>query len=110
MTLDQYTQSDQTDHEKAKVAIYNRLRRTHDKADAVSSKELAELTPVSSSTVRDLVKEVRSEYSIPVVSCSQGYYRVTDVDDLARQIDRIDDEIATREQTKRELTAAWNQE
>jgi len=108
MTLEQYTQSDRTDHEQAKVAIYNRLRRTHDPTDAVSSTDLAELTPVSASTVRDLVKEVRREYKIPVVACSKGYYRVTDVDDLARQLERINDEIATREQTKRELTAAWN--
>jgi len=108
MSLEQHTVSDRSDHELAKVAIYNRLRHTESKADAVSSKDLAELTPVSSSTVRDLVAEVRREYDIPIVSCSKGYYRVTDVDDLERHLERINDEIATRENTKRELTRAWN--
>lgn len=109
MTLDQYTQTDRTDHEQAKVTIYNILKETTERSDAVSSKELAEKTPVSRSTVRDLVSEVRRDYLIPVVSCPKGYYRVMDINDLERQLERINDEIETREQTKRELTRAWNQ-
>jgi predicted transcriptional regulator len=110
MSLDEYTDTDRTDHEIAKSTIARILAMTTDRDDAVSSKDLAAKTPVSASTVRDLVKEVRREYRMPVVACSNGYYRVTDVDDFSDQMERINDEIATREQTKRELTKAFNTE
>ena len=75
---------------------------------AISSAALADATTVKATTVRDIVKELRGERGLPIVSCSRGYYCLTDEAQLADEIERIDDEIQTRRETKQELVAAFN--
>ena len=106
--LSQYTESNQSDHEVAKRAIAETLRNEHrGKDNAISSKELAEKTSVSASTVRDLIAEVRRDYGLPIGSAN-GYFVVADVDELETQIDRQKRQAETSLQTARELAKAWN--
>jgi len=86
-----------------------RVLQYHDSRDrAISANELAQMVPIKATTVRDCIHELRSEASLPIVACSQGYYLISDPDELERELDRIEDEIQTREETKRELCAAFN--
>jgi len=106
--LEQYTQSDATDHEKAKLQLaYELNNTTYDSRK--SGRELAESLPVSESTVRDLIAEVRRDYGIPVYSFGSGYFKISTVDEFERAINKINEEITTRENTKQELAQAWNQ-
>jgi hypothetical protein len=92
------------------------LRRRDCREWAISSTALAEATGwrdpgdsgIAPTTVRDAIKELRRDRHLPIVACSQGYYLVTDPGEFQREIDRINDEIQTREETKRELCAAFN--
>jgi len=85
---------------------------------AISSRGLAAATgyyddaagSISPSTVRDAIAEIRREDDLPIVSCSRGYYKITDTDALADELDRIQDEIETRKETKQELAAAFNRD
>lgn len=108
--VDQHTTTDAPDHERAKRTIAETLTNFGVGRDnAISGADLAAKTPVSASTTRDLIAEVRTDYALPVASCSDGYFVVSDVDELAEVCDRIDRTIETKRQRKRELVGAWNQ-
>ena len=109
MSLEDHTPTDRTDHDAAKRAIATALQNdARGRDSAISGASLAERTPVSASTTRDLIAEVRREYGLPVASCSDGYFVVETADELAEVVDRIDRTIATKRERKRELTAAYN--
>lgn len=93
----------------AKKQIAAKLNDHTTRDNAISSQALADYTGLKPTTVRDAIKEIRREYGVPVVSCTAGYYVVDSREEFERQLDRIDAEIQTRRETKRELTAAWNQ-
>jgi biotin operon repressor len=76
--------------------------------EAISSHGLADATGLKPTTVRDCIKELRRDRELPVVSCSHGYYLIDSVDELEREVDRIQSEINTRKETKQELVAAFN--
>jgi biotin operon repressor len=104
MSLDEHTDTDRPDHEIAKA----QLRRTLlsdcvGKQNATSGSDLAAETPVSESTIRDLIAELRQDEELPVYSLGQGYFVIATSDEFRECISRIDDEIATRQQTKRAL-------
>jgi len=100
----------------AKDTIAWLLRHRDAREWAISSTALAEATGwrdpgdrgIAPTTVRDAIKELRRDRHLPIVSCSQGYYLVSDAGEFEREISRIDDEIQTREETKVELCAAFN--
>lgn len=106
--LADWTDSDELTHEQAKARIRNLLKgRPYE--DRVSARELAEQCPgVSTSTVRDLVAEVRDEYNIPVYSRGSGYWELQDGEELDDAIERIREQIRTKEETMSELAAAFN--
>jgi len=104
-----HADSDERDVRAAKRQMAAILRVRDCREWAISSQGLADAVGyITASTVRDCIKEIRREDDLPVVSCSQGYYCLTDPDQLADELARIDDEIATRRETKRELTKAFN--
>jgi DNA-binding GntR family transcriptional regulator len=107
MTLDDYTDADRTDHEAAKLRLAHDLAgRGYD--DRISSTDLAAGLPVSPSTVRDLIAELRRERGLAVYSFGSGYFEVQDADDLERAVGQIEEMIATKQQTKRELLTAFD--
>lgn len=107
--LEDYTETDRTDHERAKLTLA-RMLSGRDYEHRMSCTELAEHVPVAASTVRDLVKEIRRERGIAVYSRGSGYWHIQDADELADAVERINDVIATKERTKQELTRAFNVE
>ena len=107
MSLENFTESDRTDHEMAKLQLAQMLNgRAYE--DRVSASDLAEHVPVAASTVRDLVKEIRRERGIAVYSKGSGYWHIQEPDELSDAIEAINDEINTRQETKRQLTKAFN--
>jgi len=106
-SLEHYTTSDRSDHEIAKRAIARQLYNA-DYESRLSGRELAEGVPVSESTVRDLIREIRRDYGMPVYSFGSGYFRIQSVEQFERAISKIDDEIATREKTKQQLAKGFN--
>jgi len=108
--LADYTESDELTHEEAKVRIRN-LLHGRDYDDRLSAKALAGRCPgVAASTVRDLVAEVRREYGIAVYSRGSGYWHLQSVGEFEDALGRIDDQIETKRETKRELAAAFNRD
>lgn len=103
-----HADSDEISIKQAKGELYQTLRHKTDRDAAVSSSALAGMVGLKATTVRDLIPAIRRDYNLPVVSCSQGYYVIEDTAALARELDRIDAEIQTREDTKQELTKAFN--
>lgn len=106
--LEQYTESDRSDHELAKAQLRRDLSRT-DSDNTLTGKELAERVPVSVSTVRDLIQELRRD-GLPVWSEGRGYYVIQSAAELDRAIESIREEIDTKEQTMQELCAGFNQQ
>jgi transposase len=107
MSLEQYTESDRTDHEIAKVQIETRVRGVG-RDEGITARELAKTVPVSESTVRELAQELREEHRLPVAAGPNGYYHIGDPDELADELQRIEDVIQTKRETKQNLTAAFN--
>jgi hypothetical protein len=107
-TLAEYTDSDELTHEQAKVRIRNTLVG-RDYEERLSAAALAERCPgVSASTVRDLVADVRREYNVAVYSRGSGYWHLQTPAELDDALGRIDAQIETKRETKRELAAAFN--
>jgi len=103
-----HAESDEVTVHQAKDQIARLLSNNPGREDAISSRALGEKVGLKATTVRDLIKEIRAEYELPIVSCSRGYYVISSVDELEREIGRIDDEIDTKRETKQELTRAFN--
>jgi len=104
MSLEKHTNTDRPAHEVAKSALRTTLLgECIGQANAMSGKDLAKQTPVSSSTVRDLIGELRREEQIPVYSLGNGYFVIASSAEFEECITRIDDEIQTRQETKQEL-------
>jgi len=103
-----HADSDEISIEAAKGELYQTLRHKTNRDDAVSSSALAGMVGLKATTVRDLIPEIRREYTIPIVACSKGYYVIQDTNDLERELDRIQDEIETRKDTRKELAKAFN--
>lgn len=103
-----HAQSTPTRVRAAKSQMAAILAHRHTPQEAISSKGLADATGLKPTTVRDLVKELRPEYDLPVVSCSRGYYVIDSEDELERFAERKREEIATHEETLRETVAAFN--
>lgn len=108
MSLSDHTDTNQDDHNVAKRIIARELSNRHGKDSAISSHRLAELTPVSQSTVRDLVPEVRTQFNMPIASGSTGYFVIANRDEFIEVMDRIEDTIATKKERQSELAAAFN--
>lgn len=104
--LEDYTDTNRTDHELAKAELREILEWT-DSDNRLSGRELAETVPVSESTVRDLIKELRAE-GLPVWSNGHGYYCIQSGEELDDAIESIREEIRTREATMQELCKAFN--
>jgi len=86
-----------------------RLRDHIGYENRISGRDLADDLNINLSTMRDAIAEVREEYGIPVISRGSGYYVIEDETELETELGRIQDEIATKRETKRELVAAYNQ-
>jgi len=107
MNLEQYTDSDRSDHEIAKAWLRHELAKTNAE-NTRTGKELAQNVPVSVSTVRDLLQELRAE-GVPVWSEGRGYYVIQSAEELDRAIESIREEIATKEETMQHLAQGFNQ-
>lgn len=110
-TATHYADSSTDKINRAKRTIAWILRERRGKGAAISSKGLADATGpkgIEATTCRDLIPEIRREQGIPIASCPGGYYVVSSTEDLEDHLERIDDEIDTRLERKRELTAAFN--
>lgn len=99
----------------ADVDVLHLAVEAHDSAkrrreQAISSADLAERTLVSASTVRDLIKEVRREYRLPIGNCQQGYFVIADAAEATRQIERFRRQAETSRQSARDVAAAWNRQ
>lgn len=114
-----YTETGASDHAIAKRHIARVLSHVHDRGEAVSSRELEDYLnhkmgpdrAPADTTIRDLIPEIRRERAMPIANApGGGYYVVSSTDDLEDHLERIDDEIDTRLERKRELTAAFNSE
>lgn len=103
-----HADSDADEVRTAKDQIAWLLERRDCREWAISSQALADAVGLKATTVRDTIKEIRRERHLPVVSCSRGYYLVNDAAEFQHEIDKINDEIQTREETKQELCAAFN--
>ena len=115
MNTDDHTDADAETNARATVAIRN-LLAGRDYDDRLTQSDLAtrvnERLPgdaaVSTSTVRSLVRRVRAEYNLAVYSRGSGYYHIQSDDALDDALGRIDEAIATKEETKTELAAAFD--
>jgi hypothetical protein len=108
MALSEHTVTTESDHEHDKRVIAQRLMHDHrGKDNRISSTDLAEYTRCEASTVRDLIKEVRREYRLPIGSAN-GYFIIEHKDEFVRQVERQRQQAETSLQTARDIAAGWN--
>ena len=110
--LEHYTDTDDVpDHVQARNRIRQVLtNEARGRDNAISSTDLAERTPVSSSTVRDLIPEVRERWGIPIGSCPSGYFVIEDSEVFERQVERQLAQAERSKETARAIARAWNGE
>jgi hypothetical protein len=103
--------ADSANHEvrAAKRTLARLLENREGKQSAISSKALGDRVGLKSTTVRDMVAEIRVEYNIPVASCSQGYYTIQSDQELRQVMERIEETIATKKERQKELARAYYQ-
>lgn len=113
--LSDHTDADAETNARAKVIIRNLLhgrgyddRLTQSALATQVNDELPGDAAVSTSTVRSLVRRVRAEYNLAIYSRGSGYYHIQTDDALDDALGRIDEAIATKEETKTELAEAFS--
>lgn len=107
-TLEAYTDTDSTDHDRAKRTIATTLaNEARGREHAISSTDLADRTPVSASTVRDLIPVVMDEYQLPI-GTANGYFVIESKAEYARQVDRQIRQAETSRERARLISATFN--
>lgn len=77
--------------------------------NAMSGSELAALTPLKATTVRDIIAELRDDpKGPPIANCSDGYYVIADVSELQAWVEDVNDEIQTKENRKQANVKSFN--
>lgn len=74
--------------------------------DRISARALGDRTPVSVSTVRDLVSELRAD-GMPVISFGSGYFEIQTDDTFREAMARQERARQRARQTQQELAAAY---
>jgi hypothetical protein len=101
-----YAESSELSIEESKLKVIRAIPEGRD--NAIPGGDIAEKIPQKPTTLYDMIPELRSQYGIPVGSCSDGYFIVVEPDELQNQIDRYDSQIQTAQKRKRELVEAYN--
>jgi len=66
--------------------------------NAISGADLATFVPIAATTVRDVIAELRDDPAGPPIdSCADGYYVINTREELRRYVERVRDEITTKE-------------
>lgn len=105
----QYAQSSNAQIDGDRQTVLNLLlqhARGYD--NRVSAKELAEFTTISKSTVRDVIIELRDEFSVPVANLGSGYFIIETPDELARVVEYYNGEIETKQERKQTIVRCFN--
>jgi len=76
--------------------------------DRVSAKELARVTGINDSTVRDVIIEIRDEWGVPVANRGSGYFIVETADELADVVAYYNQEIATKRERIETIVGNFN--
>lgn len=105
--LASYTDADESKVDRAERII--RAELPTGREHATSAKALAAQTPVSASTVRDIIQRLVAD-GVPIGSKGPGYYRLATRAELDHEITSIEDEIRTREERKAALCRGWNRQ
>lgn len=105
--LSQHTDSTGSELAVAKQRLVRPLSNSVGKQNAMSSKELAKICGVKPTTVRDLIIEIREEYQLPIVSCTNGYFVIETDGEFRDVMDRIEREIRTRRDRQKTLCEIW---
>lgn len=109
MSLEDYTKTNRSQHEITKREIHRILQsEARGRENAVSSKSLADRVPVSASTVRDLVPEIRREMGVPIGS-SNGYFIIESESELRKQVERQRRQAENSLSSARDIAGAWYQ-
>jgi len=108
-SLHEYTDSDEVpDHVQARRRIRDVLRdEARGRDNAISSSDLAARTPVSASTVRDLIPQVRERWQYPIGSCPQGYFLIEDSEIFEYQVERQLRQAEQSRETAQSIARAW---
>jgi hypothetical protein len=103
-----YAESSELSIEESKLKVIRAIPEGRE--NAIPGGDIAERIPQKATTLYDMIPELRSQYGVPVGSCSDGYFIVETPDELQTQIDRYDSQIETAQKRKRELVEAYNKE
>jgi len=117
-TYRQYAESSEWQIDEDRERLLNELLQHRGYEERVSAKELARVTGINDSTVRDVIIELREEVGIPVANRGSGYFIVTDADELEDIIDSPDEleeiieyyqgEIRTKEERLQTIVSNFN--
>lgn len=77
------------------------------RANAISSRAIADWVGLRPTTVRDLIAELRDEGVLPIGSCPGGYYRIASAGEFREVMEGIESEIATKQDRQSAIAAAF---
>jgi biotin operon repressor len=107
-TYKDYVESDRVTIDGDKEIVLNILRRHRGRENAISARAIAEETTVSESTVRDMVADLREQWSIPVASLGRGYFLIEDGDELDHVVEQYQQTIETKRERMQTIVQAFN--
>jgi DNA-binding transcriptional regulator YhcF (GntR family) len=106
----QYAISTDAEIDADRRQILNRLlTECRGYENRLSASDLATGTDIKPTTVRDVVGELKQEFSIPVANVGSGYWIVETGDELERAVENLRGEIETRQERLETLVANYNQ-
>jgi len=105
-----YADSNATTVRYSRRVVHRALVTGHvGRENAISGADLATFVPVAETTVRDVIAELRDDPSAPPIDgCADGYYVISNREELSRYVDRVTEEIATKEDRLQANVRAFN--
>lgn len=105
-----YAESDeQTVRHSRAIVRYALERHARGRSAALSGRALAEQTPLKSTTVRDIIAELRDDPTAPPIgNCGNGYYVIETTEELEDWLAQKNQEIETKRNRMQQTVKSFN--
>jgi len=107
-TYRQYAESSEWQIDEDRERLLNELLEHRGYEERISARELRELTQINKSTIRSAIVELREEVGVPIGNRGNGYYVISDTEELEEIIDYYQGEIQTKRERLETIVSNYN--
>jgi len=103
-----YAESSDWQIDEDRERLLNELLQHRGYDERISASDLNDLTQINKSTIRSAIVELREEVGVPIGNRGNGYYIISDTEELEDIIDYYQGEIQTKRERLETIVSNYN--